>query len=287
MDVDPHTAKHRSTYEGRPYYFCNPSCKTKFDADPARYLSGQPLAAEPVPEGTVYTCPMDPEIRQIGPGTCPICGMALEPELVSLDDGPNAELADMTRRFWIGLALAVPVFVLEMGQHLFGLHLLPQQVSNYLQFALATPVVLWAGQPFFARGIASVRTRHLNMFTLIAIGTGVAYAYSLVGTFLPGLFPHGLTTHDGAVAVYFEAAAVIIVLVLLGQVMELKARERTSGAIKALLGLAPKTARRVRADGTDEDVALDLIAKGDLLRVRPRREGAGGRHHRRRARGAG
>ncbi|QTL03823.1 heavy metal translocating P-type ATPase [Aquabacter sp. L1I39] len=269
MDVDPHTARHRSTFEGRPYYFCNPSCKTKFDADPARYLSGQPVPAEPVPEGTIYTCPMDPEIRQVGPGTCPICGMALEPELVSLDDGPNEELADMTRRFWIGLALALPVFVLEMGQHLFGLHLLPQQMSNYVQFALATPVVLWAGQPFFARGIASVRTGHLNMFTLIAIGTGVAYAYSLVGTFLPGLFPHGLMTHDGAVAVYFEAAAVITVLVLLGQVMELKARERTSGAIKALLGLAPKTARRVRPDGTDEDVALDLIAKGNLLRVRP------------------
>ena len=270
MDVNPATAKHHSVHDGQDVYFCNPKCKTKFDADPDRYLSGAPQPApEPVPEGTVYTCPMDPQIRQIGPGACPICGMALEPDLVTLEDGPNVELTDMTRRFWIGLVLTLPVFVLEMGQHLLGLHLLPQQTSNLIQFALATPVVLWAGLPFFQRGIASLRTGNFNMFTLIALGTGVAYLYSLFGTFTPGLFPPAFRGHDGAVAVYFEAAAVITVLVLLGQVMELRARAQTSGAIRALLGLAPKSARRVRPDGTDEDVLLDLIQPGDLLRVRP------------------
>ena len=270
MDVNPATAKHHSVHAGQDVYFCNPKCKDKFDADPARYLSGAPQPApEPVPEGTVYTCPMDPQIRQIGPGTCPICGMALEPDLVTLDDGPNVELIDMTRRFWIGLVLTLPVFVLEMGQHLLGLHLLPQQTSNYLQFVLATPVVLWAGLPFFQRGIASLRTFNFNMFTLIALGTGVAYAYSLFGTFAPGLFPAAFRGHDGAVPVYFEAAAVITVLVLLGQILELRARAQTSGAIRALLGLAPKTARRVSADGTDADVPLEQIQRGDLLRVRP------------------
>ncbi|MFG1397589.1 heavy metal translocating P-type ATPase [Xanthobacter sp. VTT E-85237] len=269
MDVDPHTAKHRADHNGQPFYFCCAGCKAKFEADPDRYLAGKAAPAAPVPEGTVFTCPMHPEIRQIGPGSCPICGMALEPELVSLDDGPNAELIDMSRRFWIGLALTVPVFVLEMGQHLFGLHLLPQQMSNYIQLVLATPVVLWAGLPFFERGAASVRSGHLNMFTLIALGTGVAFLYSLVGTFAPGIFPHAFQTHDGAVPVYFEAAAVITVLVLLGQVLELRARDQTSGAIKALLGLAPKTARRLNADGTEEDVALDLVHPGDRLRVRP------------------
>ncbi|MEP9366412.1 heavy metal translocating P-type ATPase [Xanthobacter sp. VNH20] len=269
MDVDPHTAKHRTDHNGQPFYFCCAGCKAKFEADPDRYLAGKATPAAPVPEGTVFTCPMHPEIRQIGPGSCPICGMALEPELVSLDDGPNAELVDMSRRFWIGLALTVPVFALEMGQHLFGLHLLPQQMSNYIQLVLATPVVLWTGLPFFERGAASVRSGHLNMFTLIALGTGVAFLYSLVGTFAPGLFPHAFQTHDGAVPVYFEAAAVITVLVLLGQVLELRARDQTSGAIKALLGLAPKTARRLNADGTEEDVALDLVHPGDRLRVRP------------------
>lgn len=267
MDVDPATAKHHARHAGEDFHFCSAGCKTRFEANPDRYLSGEPQPMEPVPEGTIFTCPMHPEIRQEGPGSCPICGMALEPETVSLDDGPNAELVDFTRRFWIGLVLTLPVFVLEMGQHLFGLHLLPQQTSNYVQFALATPVVLWAGWPFFERGAASVRSGHLNMFTLIALGTGVAYLYSLAGTFAPGLFPPAFRMH-GAVPVYFEAAAVITVLVLLGQLLELRARERTSGAIKALLGLAPATARRITPDG-EADIPLDAVSVGDLLRVRP------------------
>ncbi len=222
-----------------------------------------------MPEGTIYTCPMHPEIRQIGPGTCPICGMALEPEIATAETGPNPELVDMTRRFWVGLALTAPVFVLEMGQHLFGLHLLNQTVSNWIQFAFATPVVLWAGWPFFLRGWQSLVTRNLNMFTLIAMGTGVAFVYSVVATLAPGMFPAAFRGHDGAVSVYFEASAVITVLVLLGQVLELRAREATSGAIRALLELAPKTARRVSADGADEEVPLDSVAVGDHLRVRP------------------
>ncbi|MFG1360842.1 heavy metal translocating P-type ATPase [Xanthobacter pseudotagetidis] len=270
MSVAPATAKYAARHAGKTYFFCSSSCETKFKADPGVYTGEKapPPPAE-VPEGTIYTCPMDPEIRQIGPGICPICGMALEPEVVTLDEGPNQELADMTRRFWIGLALTLPVFVLEMGQHLLGLHLLPQQLSNYVQFALATPVVLWVGWPFIARGWLSLKSRNYNMFTLIAMGTGVAYLYSLVGTFAPGLFPHGFQSHEGGVPVYFEAAAVITVLVALGQVLELRAREQTSGAIKALLSLAPKTALRVRADGADEEVALDLVAPGNVLRVRP------------------
>lgn len=267
MDVDPATAKHHAHHQGADFHFCSAGCKTKFEADPERYLSGTPAPMAPVPEGTIFTCPMHPEVRQEGPGSCPICGMALEPETVSLDDAPNAELVDFTRRFWIGLVLTLPVFALEMGQHLFGLHLLPQQTSNYVQFALASPVVLWAGWPFFERGAASVRSGHLNMFTLIALGTGVAYLYSLAGTFAPGLFPPAFQMH-GAVPVYFEAAAVITILVLLGQLLELRARERTSGAIKALLGLAPATARRIRPEG-EADIPLEAVAVGDVLRVRP------------------
>jgi Cu+-exporting ATPase len=224
----------------------------------------------PAPPGTIYTCPMHPQIRQVGPGSCPICGMALEPEMVSAESGPNPELADMTRRFWVGLVLAVPVMALEMGGHLTGLHrLVGQETSNWLQLVLATPVVLWCGWPFFVRGWQSLKTRNLNMFTLIAMGTGVAWVYSIVAVALPGLFPAAFRGPDGAVAVYFEAAAVITVLVLLGQVLELRAREQTSGAIRALLDLAPKTARRLRDDGTDEEVSLDAIAVGDRLRVRP------------------
>ena len=222
-----------------------------------------------MPEGTIYTCPMHPEIRQVGPGSCPICGMALEPELVTADTGPNPELVDFTRRFWIGLVLTLPVFALEMGAHIAGGHgFIDQGLSNWIQFALATPVVLWAGWPFFVRGWQSVVTRNLNMFTLIAMGTGVAYLYSVVATFAPGVFPDAFRGHSGAVPVYFEAAAVITVLVLLGQVLELRAREQTSGAIRALIDLAPKTARRVH-DGAEEDVALDEVAVGDILRVRP------------------
>ena len=270
MTVDPHTAKHRHTHNGRPYYFCSARCQEKFAANPTQYLQSEPQVADPVPVGTIYTCPMHSEIRQPGPGSCPICGMALEPEIVSADTQPNPELADMTRRFWIGLALTVPVFALEMGGHLTGLHQwLGQQTSNWIQLLLATPVVLWAGRPFFERAWTSLKTRNLNMFTLIAMGTGVAWIYSIVGTVWPGLFPTTMRGHDGSVAVYFEAAAVITVLVLLGQVLELRAREQTSGAIRALLDLSPKMARRIKPDGTDEDVSLDQVTAGDSLRVRP------------------
>ncbi|KQQ17593.1 haloacid dehalogenase [Methylobacterium sp. Leaf122] len=272
MTVDPHTAKHRAQHNGHPYYFCSNGCRTKFEADPARYLDPASAAAkaEPVPEGTIYTCPMHPEVRQVGPGACPICGMALEPAMIGVDTGPSDELIDMTRRFWIGLVLTVPVFVLEMGGHLTGLtERLGQQNSNWLQLVLATPVVLWAGWPFFARAWASVRSRNLNMFTLVALGTGAAWIYSMVATLAPAVFPAALRGHDGAVPAYFEAAAVITVLVLLGQVLELRARESTSGALRALLDLAPKTARRLRADGTDEEIQLDTVQVGDRLRVRP------------------
>jgi Cu+-exporting ATPase len=269
MTVDPHTAKHRHDHKGRTYYFCSAGCRTKFAADPEKYLGKDARAGEPVPQGAIYTCPMHPEIRQVGPGSCPICGMALEPEIASADTGPNPELADMSRRFWIGLVLTLPVFALEMGAHIAGGHgFIEQTLSNWIQFAFATPVVLWAGWPFFVRGWQSLLTRNLNMFTLIAMGAGVAYLYSLAATFAPGIFPDAFRGHSGAVATYFESAAIITVLVLFGQVLELRAREQTSGAIRALIDLAPKTARRVR-DGNEEDVPLDTIVVGDILRVRP------------------
>ena len=269
MSVDPATSKHRFDYRGETYHFCSAGCRTKFAADPQAYLDkSKPKAA--VPEGTIYTCPMHPQIRQVGPGSCPICGMALEPEVASLDAPPNPELADMTRRFWIGLVLSIPPVVLEMGGHLVGGHgWVDQTLSNWIQLVFATPVVLWAGWPFFVRGWQSLLTRNLNMFTLIAMGTGVAYVYSVVGTVIPESFPATFRGHGGAVAVYFEAAAVITVLVLLGQVLELRAREATSGAIKALLQLAPKTARRIGDDGTDHEVQIDSLVVGDRLRVRP------------------
>jgi Cu+-exporting ATPase len=266
MTVDPARAPHHADHAGRTYHFCCAGCRAKFVADPAKYLDPAPAGAAPV---AIYICPMHPEVRQIGPGACPICGMALEPEVASAEAAPNPELADMTRRFWIALALAAPVVALEMGAHLAGHALLAPARSNRVQVVLATPVVLWAGWPFFQRGWRSLVTRHLNMFTLIALGTGVAYAYSLVAAVAPGLFPPAFRGHDGAVAVYFEAAAVITVLVLLGQVLELRARDRTSGAIRALLRLAPTSARRVAADGRDEDIALAAVAAGDRLRVRP------------------
>jgi Cu+-exporting ATPase len=270
MSVVPHTTPHRHTHQGHPYYFCSAGCRSKFAADPARYLSPTAASAPPVPAGSIYTCPMHPQIRQVGPGACPICGMALEPELASAESTPNPELVDMTRRLWIGLLLSLPVVVLEMGGHVVDLHgLISQSTSNLLQFILATPVVLWAGWPFFVRGWQSLVTRNLNMFTLIAMGTGVAFLYSVVATLAPGLFPSALRGHDGAVAVYFEAAAVITVLVLLGQVLELRAREQTSGAIRALLDLAPKVARRVKDDGSDEEISLEHVVVGDRLRVRP------------------
>jgi len=265
MRVERATAKHRFAHQGQDHFFCSARCRERFAAEPEKYLG--PKAPEPAARpGTIYTCPMHPEIRQIGPGSCPICGMALEPDQVSLDDAPDPELVDMTRRFWIALVLTLPVFALEMGGHLGLMH--PPVWSNWISLALSTPVVLWAGAPFFVRAWQSLRTRNLNMFTLIAMGTGVAYLYSVVGTLAPKLFPPAFRDMHGMVAVYFEAAAVITVLVLLGQVLELQARARTSGAIRALLGLAPKTARRITRHG-DEDVAIDLIAVGDRLRVRP------------------
>jgi P-type Cu+ transporter len=272
MDVDPLTAKHAAVHYGQSYVFCSAGCRAKFTAAPLKYLeqSAASLASVEVPDGAIYTCPMHPEIRQAGPGSCPICGMALEPETVTAEAQPNAELADMTRRFWIALALTLPVFALEMGGHMTGLHRwLGQQTSNWIQFVLATPVVLWAGWPFFERALASLQSRNLNMFTLIAMGTGVAWVYSIVGTLLPGMFPPTMRGANGAVPVYFEAAAVITVLVLLGQVLELRARDQTSGAVRALLNLAPKTARRIKSDGADEDVSLDAVIVGDQLRVRP------------------
>jgi Cu+-exporting ATPase len=266
MTVDPHTAKHRADHRGHTFYFCSTGCRTKFISDPQKYLG----VREPVREGAIYTCPMHPEIRQVGPGACPICGMALEPEIAGTETEPNPELIDMTRRFWIGLVLTLPVFTLEMGAHVVGPHNWAEPtLSNYVQFAFATPVVLWAGWPFFVRGWQSLITRNLNMFTLIAMGTGVAYVYSLAATFAPGIFPDAFRGHGGAPASYFEAASVITVLVLMGQVLELRAREATSGAIRALLDLAPKTARRVKDDGGDEEVSLDAVKAGDRLRVRP------------------
>ncbi len=271
MMVDPHATAHRAEHDGHPYYFCSAGCRTKFIADPAKYLTPAELQShEPVAEGTIYTCPMHPQIRQVGPGACPICGMALEPAVFSADTPPNPELADFTRRFWVGLALAVPVFVLEMGGHLLGLdRFIAPQVSNWIQLLLATPVVLWAGWPFFEHAWASIVNRSLNMFTLVAMGTGVAWAFSVVATVAPQIFPPAFRRMDGAVAVYFEAAAIIVVLVLLGQLLELRAREATGGAIRALLDLAPKTARRLKPDGSDEEVALELVTVGNSLRVRP------------------
>jgi Cu+-exporting ATPase len=269
MAVDPATSLHRFEYRDETYHFCAAGCRTKFAADPKAYLDkSKPKAV--APEGTIYTCPMHPQIRQVGPGNCPICGMTLEPEVASLDAPPNPELADMTGRFWIGLVLSIPPVVLEMGGHLVGGHgWVDQILSNWIQLVFATPVVLWAGWPFFVRGWQSLLTRNLNMFTLIAMGVGVAYVYSVVGTVAPESFPATFRGHGGGVAVYFEAAAVITVLVLLGQVLELRAREATSGAIKALLQLAPKTARRIGEDGADHEVQIDSLAVGDKLRVRP------------------
>jgi Cu+-exporting ATPase len=266
MKVDPHTAKHRAQHHGHTFYFCSAKCRGKFVAGPEKYLS--PQEAAPMPEGAEYTCPMHPEIRQIGPGACPICGMALEPVIATAETGPNPALLDMKRRFWVAMLLSLPVVALEMGGHLFGWHPLEPQNSNWAQLAFATPVVFWAGWPFFERGWKSLVTRNLNMFTLIALGIGVAWLYSFVATVWPALFPPELRMHGGAVAVYFESAAVITVLVLIGQVLELGAHEKTSGALRALLDLAPKTARKVSANG-DEEVPLDAIQVGDLLRVRP------------------
>ena len=269
MSVEIKTAKFQTTHAGHVHYFCGESCKTKFVANPRKYLLAERSPA-PVIAGAIYTCPMHPEIQQQGPGTCPICGMALELMVVTADSGPNPELLDMRRRLWIGLALAIPVIILGMAGEITGLTMwLGPQLANWLQALFATPVVLWAGWPFFERGFQSLRTRNLNMFTLIAMGTGVSWLYSMVATVYPAIFPVAFRQMGGAVAVYFEAAAMITVLVLVGQVLELRARDQTSGAIKALLNLAPKLARRIGADGQEADVPLEQVVVGDHLRVRP------------------
>ncbi|MDQ3068559.1 MAG: cadmium-translocating P-type ATPase [Acidobacteriota bacterium] len=288
MTIDPAKAAGLSVLEGQTHYFCSKGCKAKFDADPAKFMTATvaelpkssccvpaaapaaAAAAAPAAEGASYTCPMHPEIVRDGPGDCPICGMALEPRTVTLDDAPNPELVDMTRRFWIGAALTLPVFGLAMSDMVLGPGLggrLDLRIVNIVLMALSTPVVWWAGWPFFARMWASVVNRSLNMFTLIGIGVGAAYAYSAAATLVPDAFPHGFTMH-GAVETYFDTAAVITVLVLLGQVLELRARSQTSSAIRQLLGLAPKTARVIR-DGTEGDVPLASVIVGDLIRVRP------------------
>ncbi|MGI9480725.1 MAG: heavy metal translocating P-type ATPase [Hyphomicrobiales bacterium] len=269
MDVDPAAGKPSFEYKGQTYHFCRQGCHDKFASDPELWLAGGP-EPEPMPEGTLYTCPMDPEIVQEGPGDCPICGMALEPMGVPpADAGPNPELVDFRRRFLVGLIFTIPLLVIAMGPHV-GLPIerwLTNAQNGWLQFFLTMPVVLWCGWPFFKRGWASVKNRALNMFTLIALGTGAAFAFSALAVISPGIFPESVRMADGTVPVYFESAAVIILLVLLGQILELKARERTSSAIRALLDLAPETAVRVR-DGKDETVSLDEIVLGDLLRVK-------------------
>ncbi len=298
MRVDAETTPHRTTYQGQDYFFCSAGCQAKFIADPSHYLgekaqAPEPMAHELMPDGTIYTCPMHPEVRQVGPGSCPICGMALEPVLVAAETPPNPELVDMTRRFWIGLLLALPVATLQMGGHFAGFNASVGQslsnlvqlvmgdhfpalqdwirpnISNIVQMVLGTPVVLWAGWPFFVRGWRSFVARKLNMFSLISAGTGVAWVYSVVATLAPSLFPAAFRGHEGTVAVYFEAAAGITVLVLLGQMLELRARERTSGAIRALLDLAPKTARQIADDGSEVEIPLDRVMVDNRLRVRP------------------
>jgi Cu+-exporting ATPase len=275
MDVDPDAAAGSFDFQGQTYSYCSKGCLEKFRADPARYVGDHngvaihPHAADPLPSGTLYTCPMHPEIVQEGPGSCPKCGMALEPLVPTEDDGPNHELIDMTRRFWVSTALTVPLFVLAMGEMVLGRPLFSGHASLWFQLALATPVVLWGGRPFFERGWASLVSRNLNMFTLIAIGTGTSYLYSVVATLFPDFIPHSFRGHGGTVPVYFEAAAVITTLVLLGQVLELRARSQTSSAIKSLLGLSPKTARRLGEGGLEEDVPIEHVHVGDRLRIRP------------------
>ena len=259
---------HHHRHGGHDHHFCSAGCRAKFAADPDRYLN--PAEPEPVVPGAIYTCPRHPEVRQVGPGACLKCGMALEPEDATADVGPNPEIADFTRRLIVGAVLTLPLFVMEMGAHFLGLRLpIPHGWNGWIQFALATPVVWWSGWPFIQRGWASVRTWNLNMFTLIALGTLVAWGFSTAAVLAPGLIPDAFRGEHGAAPLYFEAAAVITTLVLLGQLLELRARERTSGAIRALLDLAPKHALRVRPDGSDEEVPVEHIAVGDRLRVRP------------------
>ena len=301
MRVDPAKAAGSTEHEGKTYYFCSKGCLQRFQADPTKYLDPayrpgmHAMQAAPAPLTLVkhrpeirrgessdsprtpvspdqreYTCPMHPEVRQLGPGSCPICGMALEPVEASLEEEPNHELLDMSRRFWWSLALTAPILAFMVSEFLPGQlqHAIPMRAATWIEFVLATPVVLWGGWPFFVRGWASIVSRHLNMFTLIGLGVGAAYLFSVVATIAPGLFPESFRVH-GQVGVYFEPAAVIVVLVLLGQVLELRARSRTSSAIRGLLGLAPKAARKIDADGTEHDIPLEHVHVGDRLRVRP------------------
>ena len=280
MMVDPETTPHRLELHGGTYHFCSAGCQTKFVADPERYLN--PPAQDPAiqrpamgslpeaAEGSTWTCPMHPEVRRPEPGACPICGMALEPATPSLEEGPNPELADMSRRFWISAVLSAPLLALAMGGELLGWTPFSGRVLSFVQLGLATPVVLWGAKPFFDRGWASIRNRNLNMFTLVALGVGVAYLYSTVASLWPALFPPAFRSPmTEQPPIYFEAAAVIVTLVLLGQVLELRARSATGRAIRALLGLAPKSARAVLPDGREEDLPLDQIGVGAILRVRP------------------
>ncbi len=274
MTVDTTAGKPTHAHEGELFHFCSQGCRDKFAADPGYYITGKhKYAAEQAPAGTIFTCPMHPEIEQEGPGNCPICGMALEPMGVpSGDEGPNPELIDFKRRFWIGAVLTIPLLILSMGPLVgfgFPREMLGERLAYWVELGLGTPVVLWAGWPFFVRGFESLVTRNLNMFTLIAIGVGAAYLFSVVAVLAPGIFPDGFRDAEGHVGVYFEAGAVIVVLVLLGQVMELGARERTGAAIRALLDLAAKTARIIRQDGSEEEIPLEDVKVGDRLRVRP------------------
>jgi Cu+-exporting ATPase len=266
MAVDPAKAAGSHEHSGKKWYFCSQHCVEKFRSDPLKYVGPKPPAEAPAVEGTSYTCPMHPEVVRSGPGACPICGMALEPVVATLDAGENPELADMRRRLWVSAILTAPILVMAMGGMV---HFLGGRAAVWIEFVLATPVVLWAGWPFFERAWASVVHRSPNMFTLIAMGTGTAYVYSVAAALFPGIFPDSFRGHGGEVAVYFEPAAVITTLVLLGQVLELRARGQTSSALRALLGLAPKTARIVRANGAEEDMALEHVKPGDRLRVRP------------------
>lgn len=273
MSVAIEGATHIAEHDGATHHFCSARCKDKFVSDPEHYLSGAHLEqVEDVPEGTIYTCPMHPEIRQVGPGSCPICGMALEPETVSLEDGPDPELVDMTRRFWVSALFTLPLFVYAMSDMVPGIsfdRLIEPASAQWAQLFLATPVVLWGGWPFFVRAWQSLKTRNLNMFTLIGFGVAIAFLFSLVATLLPDIFPPAFRDHSGRVGVYYEAAAVITTLVLLGQVLELRARGSTSSALRALLELAPPTALKIFGGGDEREVSLDQLASGDLLRVRP------------------
>ncbi|HXV20107.1 MAG TPA: HAD-IC family P-type ATPase, partial [Desulfuromonadales bacterium] len=273
MDIAPEKAAGTRQHRGQMYYFCSAKCEERFAAEPERWLNPAERGATDTEAGekaATYTCPMHPEVVQQGPGACPVCGMALEPLMPTAEEEESEEYLDMRRRFLYSLILTVPVFIIAMGHMIpaFG-HIIPTRTANWIQFILATPIVLWGGWVFFVRGWQSLVSRNLNMFTLIALGTGVAWVYSVVAVFAPGVFPPSFRDASGEVAVYFEAAAVIVALVLLGQVLELRARSRTGAAIRALLGLAPKTARRLRDDGTEEDVPLEEVRKGDLLRIRP------------------